>query len=281
MGQLGREICGHLGPAAVPPPRLRLDLAQPAAIRGVVQKLRPEVVIYGGVWTAVDAAESTPDVCRRVNADVVGSQAAPCNTVDAMLVQISTGYVFGAHATRASPYFDADALGPMNQYGAGKLAAEKAAATASKQFIVTTRSQYSDDANGPVRGRNFADTMLAPATERKVLRIVDDQHCTTSFVPQIAEGNLRILARRANGRFDVVNSRSTTWHSFASELFLAAGRTMSLRLIPSSGYQTAAKRPDYSVLDTNKFSASTGVTLPQWQTTIQEYLQANKPYFLN
>lgn len=248
-------------------------------VRAVVEKLRPAVVINCAAWTAVDAAESHPDACRRVNTDAVAELAAACNTMNAMLIQVSTDYVFGADATRRSPYAETDTPGPLNAYGASKLAGEQAAATASKHLIVRTCGLYSVGAAGPVRGRNFADTMLALATERDELRIVIDQHCTPSFVPHVAEGILGLLARRATGLFHVVNSGSTTWHDFAKELFHVAGRTMTLHAIPSSDYPTPARRPGYSVLDTHKLSASAGDALPPWQVGIQEYVRAMKPTF--
>jgi len=261
----------------VPLARSQLDLAQPAMIRDVVEKLRPQVVINCAAWTAVDAAESDPNACRLVNADAVGELAAACNAVDATLVQISTDYVFGADTSRTVPYTETDATGPVNKYGASKLAGEQAAATAARHMIVRTCGLYSAGDHGPVRGRNFADTMLALAAERDELRIVDDQRCTPSFVPHVAAGILRLLERQAQGSFHIVNSGATTWHGFATELFHVAGLTMTLRPIPTSEYPTPAMRPGYSVLGTGKFSGATGDDLPAWQTAVAEYVRAVKP----
>jgi dTDP-4-dehydrorhamnose reductase len=276
LGQLGREICRQLGPAAVPLPRAQLDLAQPAMVRGVVEKLHPAVVINCAAWTAVDAAESNPEACRLVNADAVGELAAACSQMDATLVQVSTDYVFGADSNRAATYTETDATGPVNEYGASKLAGEQAAATATRHLIVRTCGLYSVGDQGPVRGRNFADTMLALAAERDELRIVDDQHCTPSFVPHVAAGILRLLRHQATGLFHLVNTGATTWHGFASELFRAAGLTVTLHPLPSSEYPTPATRPGYSVLDTKKFSGVTRDVMPAWQTAIAEYARAVK-----
>lgn len=241
-----------------------------------MEKLRPRVVINCAAWTAVDAAESKPEACRLVNADAVGELAAACNAVDAILVQVSTDYVFGADTSRTVPYTETDATGPVNAYGASKVAGEQAAATAARHLIVRTCGLYSAGEHGPVRGRNFADTMLALALERDELRIVDDQHCTPSFVPHVAAGILRLLHRQAQGCFHVVNSGDTTWHGFATELFHVAGLPTTLHPIPTSEYPTPAMRPGYSVLDTGKFSEATGDALPAWQTGIAEYVRAVK-----
>ena len=274
-GQLGREICRQLGPAAVPLPRQQLDLTQPAMIRDVLETLRPEVVINCAAWTAVDAAEHESAACRLVNAAAVERLAAACNAIDAVLVQVSTDYVFGRDAHRRSPYAETDATGPVNEYGASKLAGEQAAATAARHLIVRTCGLYSAGPDGPVRGRNFADTMLALAAERDELKIVADQHCTPSFVPDVAQGILRLLAGDATGLFHLVNSGSTTWYGFASELFRAAGIDLTLKPIPTSDYPTPARRPSYSVLDTAKFAATTGSRPPSWQSGIAAYLRAN------
>ncbi|MFM7033583.1 MAG: sugar nucleotide-binding protein, partial [Planctomycetia bacterium] len=100
-GQLGREICRRLGPAAVPLPRSRMDLTDPASVRLALETLRPLVVINCAAWTAVDAAEKEPFACRTINADAVAAMADACNGVDATLVQISTDYVFGADVERS------------------------------------------------------------------------------------------------------------------------------------------------------------------------------------
>jgi dTDP-4-dehydrorhamnose reductase len=248
-------------------------------IRDVVEKLRPQVVINCAAWTAVDAAQRDPQACRAVNADAVGELAAACNAINATLVQVSTDYVFGADATRSVPYAEVDTTGPVNEYGASKVAGEQAAATAARHLIVRTCGLYSAGDSGPVRGRNFTDTMLALAAERNELRIVDDQHCTPSFVPHVATGILRLLDRNTTGLFHVVNSGSTTWYAFARELFRVADLTMTLHPIPTSDYPTPAKRPAYSVLDTKTFSASAGDALPTWQTGIAEYVRVVKPVY--
>ncbi len=258
----------------MPLPRQQLDLTQPAMIRDVLETLRPEVVINCAAWTAVDAAEREPDACRLVNTAAVERLAATCNAIDAVLVQVSTDYVFGSDTSRRTPYKETDATGPVNEYGASKLAGEQAAATAARHLIIRTCGLYAAGPRGPVRGRNFADTMLALAAERDELRIVADQHCTPSFVPHVTSGILQLVTCEATGLFHVVNSGSTTWHGFASELFDAAGIELTLQPIPTTDYPTPARRPTYSVLDTTKFAATTGSRLPSWRSGIAAYLHA-------
>ena len=131
--------------------------------------------------------------------------------------------------------------------------------------------------HGPVRGRNFADTMLCLVRENSSIKIVGDQHCTPSFVPHVADGILNLLLKQARGLFHVVNAGSTTWHGFAYALFQAAEVSVTTQEITTDQFPTAAPRPLFSVLSTDKFVASTGYSLPYWTAGIAEYIQSMKP----
>ncbi|MFM8633833.1 MAG: SDR family oxidoreductase, partial [Planctomycetia bacterium] len=165
-GQLGKELCRQLGPAAVPLPRAVLDITSPSAVRSVIESLEPAVVINCAAWTAVDRAEQEPDACFLANAKAVGWLADACRSVDALLVQVSTDYVFGADRDRRTPYREDDATGPLSTYGNSKVAGEDAARTHENHLIVRTCGLYSAGDHGPVRGRNFLDTMLVLAESR-------------------------------------------------------------------------------------------------------------------
>lgn len=249
-------------------------------IRDVLAAVRPDVVINCAAWTAVDAAEHESNNCHSVNTDAVEVLATACNNIRAMLVQISTDYVFGRDESHRRPYRETDATGPINEYGRSKVAGEQAATTATKHLIVRTCGLYSNSPDGPVRGRSFADTMLALATEQNVLRIVADQHCTPSFAPDVTKGILDLLHCDATGYFHVVNSGSTTWYGFASELFDSIGIDIALQPITTDDYPAAANRPTYSVLDTTKFTSATGSQLRSWQSGLAAYLQENTARYL-
>ena len=271
-GQLGRELCRRLGEAAIPLTRDTLDLADPESTAATLVSLRPRVVINCAAWTAVDAAESEPDRCFRVNATAVESLASVCGAMGCLLVQISTDYVFGADTCRREPYRETDVTGPVSVYGASKLAGEEAARWCHDHLVIRTCGLYSRSPTGPVRGRTFADTMIvlgravadrlpgAPA----VLRVVDDQHVTPSYVPHVADAILRLIDGGRRGTFHVVNAGATTWHGFATRVLEAAGIDIPIKAIPSSEYTTPARRPGFSVLSTARL-ATTGIVLPPWQ----------------
>ena len=125
----------------------------------------------------------------------------------------------------------------------------------------------------PVRGKNFADTMLVLSRSRNDLQVVNDQLCTPSFVSHVAKGIFDLLGKDARGIYHVVNDGSTSWHSFASELFSQAGIALSPKGIPTDGYPTVAPRPRFSVLGTKKFTSSTGYHLPHWKQGISDYIE--------
>lgn len=271
-GQLGSELCRRLGSAAAPLPRAALDLARPDTFAAILDRLRPQTLINCAAWTGVDAAEKDRHACFAANATAVAALAAACRERGILLVQVSTDYVFGADRDRRVPYREDDPPGPVSAYGESKVAGEEAA-RGGEHLIVRTCGLYSAGETGPVRGRNFADTMLVLSRERPELRVVDDQFCTPSYVPHVAGAILALLAANVRGLCHVVNAGSTTWHGFAAELLRQAGRTVRLTAIPTSDYPTPARRPGFSVLSTDRL-ASLGITLPDWQAAIGEYLAA-------
>ena len=249
------------------------DFSRPQSLEEVIVQSEPRVVINCAAWTAVDAAEESPQDCHCVNADAVFHIAKACNEIDALLVQVSTDYVFGADTERVDPYTETDTPCPVNHYGVTKLAGEKAAATAQQHLITRTCGLYSPSEGGPVRGKNFADTMLVLSRSRNDLQVVNDQLCTPSFVSHVAKGIFDLLGKEARGIYHVVNDGSTSWHSFASELFSQAGIALSPKGIPTDGYPTVAPRPRFSVLGTKKFASSTGHHLPHWKQGISAYIE--------
>tara|TARA_Y100000766_G_scaffold244530_1_gene223863 strand:+ start:4046 stop:4876 length:831 start_codon:yes stop_codon:yes gene_type:complete len=262
-----------LGGVAVP---LRRDVAnflKPQTLKEAILQTRPRAVINCAAWTAVDDAENSPEDCRKVNADAVFHLAQACNQIDATLVQVSTDYVYGGDTDRVNPYAETDKPCPANYYGVTKLAGEKAAATAQRHLITRTCGLYSPREDGPVRGRNFPDTMLVLSKSSDDIRVVNDQQCTPSFVPHVAHGILELLGKEVCGIYHVVNNGSTNWHGFAYELFSQAGLNLMPKGISTNDYPTVAPRPHYSVLDAQKFCSSVGHPLPHWKNGISEYLK--------
>lgn len=271
-GQLGRALVRRLGNRAIPVTRTALDITAGDAVHAAIAHLQPDVVINCAAWTAVDAAEQDPQGCLAVNATAVGHLAKACADRGVRFVQISTDYVFGADRARTTPYRESDVPGPLNAYGVSKLAGEEAARACSDHVVIRTCGLYAASPDGPIRGRNFLDTMRVLATTKPEVRVVADQICTPSYVPHVAEGILRLLATGAIGTFQVVNEGQTSWYDLACELFQRAGIATRVIPIESSAYPSPVERPRYSVLDTSAFAATTRFRLPSWQAGVVDYL---------
>lgn len=267
-GQLGRELVTQLGDAAIPLDRPQVDFSDGARLRSTISELKPRMIINCAAYTQVDRAEDEPQKCLTVNAEAVADLAAAACDIRAKLVQISTDYVFGGDAIRATPYREDDRPYPLSVYGQSKVLGEKRAALVDDHLVVRTCGLYGHALDRP----SFAATMLRLGREGRELRVVDDQHCTPSYVPHVAAGILKLLQLDARGTFHMVNSGATTWYGFASELFRQLGWNVSLYPITTGEYAARAPRPSYSVLDTTKFAELTASRLPDWKHGIREFV---------
>lgn len=271
-GQLGGELCRRLGERAISLDLPQFDLTDRDKTIQTLLDLRPGAVINTAAYTLVDRAEQEADRCRRINAEGVAHLAEACRRLDVPLVQISTDYVFGRDLNRSTPYREDDAVGPLGVYAQTKLEGEAQAAAWHKHIIVRTCGLYGR--RGPqTAASNFVDTMLRLGREGKPLRIVDDQYCTPSYVPHVAQALLFLVEAGHFGTYHVVNRGSTTWHGFASEIFRQSDLQVEITRITTAEYGAPAPRPLYAVLDTNKYHALGGPAMPTWQNALAEYLQ--------
>lgn len=255
-----------------------LDLADTARIGRVLDDVRPDVVINPAAYTAVDRAESEPDLAQGVNVEAVAAMAAWCRRRDVPLVHYSTDYVFDGRADR--PWREDDATGPMGVYGASKLAGEAALrASDARHLILRTAWVYA------ARGGNFLRTMLRLGAERDVLRVVADQTGAPTPARWIASATALLVARllageddAPSGTFHLAAGGATTWHGFAEEIFRVAAVTGLLARVPSvaaittADYPTPAKRPAYSVLDCARLSSRCGIALPDWRIGVAQVI---------
>ncbi len=275
-GQLGAELCRQLGSRAVGLDLPDFDLTDRDRVAKTLRDIRPAAVINTAAYTQVDKAEEQPELCRAINATGVARLAEVCRTLDCPLVQVSTDYVFGAETTRSTPYRENDAPGPLGIYGQTKLAGEREAAQWEKHVIVRTCGLYGKP--GPrTAASNFVDTMLRLAGQRDRLAVVDDQHCTPSYVPDVAQAIGFLLQSGAVGTYHVVNTGRTTWYDLAAEIFSRRNLTIDLARITTAQYGAPAPRPLYSLLDTAKYHALPGCPpMPSWRNALNDYLSANQ-----
>jgi dTDP-4-dehydrorhamnose reductase len=274
-GQLAHELRRAAWPADFAVDfieRPELDLAQPRELHDFVIAMRPHIVVNAAAYTAVDAAESDPEMTFTVNRDAPAAIADACRELGAPLVHFSTDYVFDG--TKPGAYAEDDPVCPLSVYGASKAEADAAIrARLDRHVIVRTSWLYS-----PV-GHNFVKTMLRLGAERDRLGIVDDQRGSPTASADIAKAAIAICAALGNGcedgfgTFHFCGGGVTSWYGFAQEIFAgAAARGLKtpriVEAIPTEAYPTPAPRPRNSALDCRKIARVYGIAAPPWRESL-------------
>jgi dTDP-4-dehydrorhamnose reductase len=280
MGQVGWELRRTLAVLGevIAPGRDTLDLASADSIVTAVRAARPDLIVNAAAYTAVDRAESEPGPAMKINGDAPRVLAEEALKIRAMLVHYSTDYVFDG--TKAAPYREDDPVAPLNVYGRTKLAGERAIiASGASHLILRTSWVYAP------RGRNFLQTVLRLARERKELKIVDDQTGAPTSARMIAEATAHAVARlaafgprdrgsvEAGGLYHLSAAGRTTWYEFATEILRGVEGAAAVRPIATSEYSTPARRPKNSLLDNSRFHEQFGFQLPNWREGLQLCLE--------
>jgi dTDP-4-dehydrorhamnose reductase len=269
-GMLGHRVVAEardLGHTAVATDIDDLDLTDEGALRERVAAEHPDAIINCAAYVDVDAAEAHEEVATRVNGDAAGNVARACQAAGAMLVQVSTDYVFAGDATR--PYVESDQPAPRTAYGRSKLAGEQAiAASGARCAIARTAWLYG------AGGKNFVDTMLTLAQDRDEVSVVTDQVGSPTWTGHLAPALVEVAERRATGIHHLAGRGQCSWYELAVEVFHAAG--VSCRVLPttSEAFVRAAPRPAYSALASERDDA---IALSRWQDGLAAYLSERVP----
>ncbi|MES2261477.1 MAG: dTDP-4-dehydrorhamnose reductase [Pseudomonadota bacterium] len=251
--------------------RARMDLADLDQVRDVIREVKPNLIVNPAAYTAVDKAESEPELAHRVNALAPALMAQEAKLLGAALVHYSTDYVFPGDDPAARG--EDDATGPINVYGASKLAGEQAIIAAGIPHLIFRTSWVYG-----MRGKNFLLTMLKLARERDELRIVNDQHGAPTWSRTIADSTALILAQAAHGAPDWWQQNSgiyhlssqgqTTWFEFTQAIVAQANIDCRLLPITSAEYPVPARRPHYSVLSSQRLQQRF-CQLPHWREALR------------
>jgi len=254
--------------------RAEADLCDSQRLRSIVAELKPAIILNAAAYTAVDRAESEPELAALINAKAPGILAEEAARIGALLVHYSTDYVFDG--TKMSPWIEEDAPNPLNVYGTTKLAGERAiVAIGGSHLIFRTSWVFAP------QGKNFLLTILRLARERDQLKIVDDQRGAPTSAFAIAKATEEVLARVQNyaaesisGIYHMTCSGETTWFGFTQAILEEAAALVDdrhLEVIPiqSADYPTPAKRPTNSVLNNRKLREAFGVALPSWREALR------------
>lgn len=253
------------------------DFTDLAGLAASVRAVAPEVIVNAAAHTAVEKAESEPELARTINALAPGVLAEEADRLGAWLVHYSTDYVFDGSGD--SPWRENDPTGPLSVYGRTKLEGEQAVARCDRHLTFRTSWVYA------ARGNNFARTMLRLAAERDQLKIVADQFGAPTGAELLADVTAHALREAWRnpglaGLYHLAAAGETSWHGYACHVIEHARQSgQAIRVSPaaveavaSSAYPTAAARPHNSRLDTQKVQAALGLTLPDWRTGVERML---------
>lgn len=284
-GQVGFELQRALSPLGLVHAfgRQDCDLASLSQVREIVRQLRPDIIVNASAYTAVDKAESEPQVAYLINAAVPSALAEEAAAIDALLIHYSTDYVFDGK--QAGWYVEDDIPNPQSVYGASKLAGENGiVAVGCRNLIFRTSWVFG------AHGGNFAKTILRLAKERESLNVIADQYGAPTSAHLIADVTAQVIVRYWNevnresfsyGIYHLVAAGETTWYDYAKYVIDYAEKIgIDLRLkssaieaIPSINYPLPAPRPSNSRLDSGKLRKTFGLILPDWHQDMVPVLE--------
>jgi dTDP-4-dehydrorhamnose reductase len=275
-GQVGFELARALAPLGevVAVGRADCDLADADALRALVRRVAPDVIVNPAAYTAVDKAEAERDLAYAVNARAPGLLGEEAARIEALVVHYSTDYVFDGAGSQ--PWTEDDAPAPRSVYGSSKLAGERGLAEACPHHLILRTSWVLG-----AHGGNFAKTMLRLAAERESLTVVEDQFGAPTSAALLADVTAHLVRQYARdgatafpfGTYHVAAAGDTSWYDYARfvlDAARAAGSTLKagpddVRPVTTAAYPTAAQRPANSRLDTSRFCRTFGLRLPPWQ----------------
>lgn len=250
------------------------DLLDADSIARAVEDSACDMIVNAAAYTAVDRAESEPDLAMTINAEGARHVARAAHSIGIPIIQISTDYVFAGHAER--PYREEDATAPLGAYGCSKLAGERAVAEAcANHVILRTAWVYS------ATGQNFVRTMLRLGETRSSVGVVADQYGAPTYAPDLADLICAIAAQlvakpdapELRGIFHATGQREASWADLAEAVFAGAARRgrplVRVERIMTQAYPTPARRPKNSRLDMQKLAATYGLHMPDWHASLE------------
>ena len=264
-GMLGRDLIALLGDRGQGVDIAEIDITSPESVLKVIGNLTPEVVVNCAGYTDVDGCESNIETAMAVNGEGVGYLAMVCRDLGALLVQVSTDYVFDGG--KGTPYVEDDAPCPLSIYGESKLAGEMNAAFSPEHLIVRTQWLYG------LHGKNFVESMLRLGAEKDELSVVDDQIGSPTWSVDLSRAIIALIDNGCRGTYHAANSEYCSWNGFATAIFEEAGLNVSVKPMTTAELDRPARRPLYSTLECNKLTGDTGFRPQPWRDALREYLK--------
>ena len=248
-----------------------LDITNESAVMEFVSNIQPDYIVNCAAYTAVDKAEEAGAIVEKINADGPGNLAKAANKVGAVLVHVSTDYVFGGDLDISKAYKEDDEKGPVTVYGTTKLhGEEQVQANTDKYYIFRTAWLYGE-------GNNFVRTMIKLGTDRDEISVVSDQHGSPTYAEDLANFIGQAIEKEIPyGVYHATNEGFTTWYDFTKAIFEYAGILCKVNPVSTEKYIemmniVQAKRPFNSQLSKEKLK-NAGIEVPNWEDALKRYL---------
>jgi dTDP-4-dehydrorhamnose reductase len=271
-GQLGQDLQRALQSRTVYAlTRKDFDVTNHNRSREALMDLRPDVILNTTAYHRVDDCETQPEPAYAVNALAVLNLLRIANDLNAVLVHISTDYVFDGRARE--PYSEESQPFPLSVYANSKLSGEFLVRTLAKKYFLIRSCGLYGAAGSHGKGGNFVQTMLAKAGRGEPIRVVDDQVVTPTYTVDLANQIARILPTEHFGLFHMTNEGACTWYEFAQAIFELSGVEANLMPTTSEIYKTPAIRPRYSVLENARLKQLGLNQMRHWRDALAAYLR--------
>lgn len=252
--------------------REQLSITDEASVEDFFSQNNISYCFNCAAYTAVDKAETEKDTAFESNGTAVGNLAAVCKKYNALLIHISTDYVFNGNATK--PYIEINETDPVNTYGASKLLGEnEAVKTNPSTIIIRTSWVYSSF------GKNFVKTMLRLMSEKESISVVNDQVGCPTYANDLADAIMKIITANEHpkaGIYNYSNRGVISWYEFALAIKEISASSCMVNPVSSAQYPTPAKRPNYSVLDTTKIQQVFNIEIPFWKDSLEKCISILK-----
>jgi dTDP-4-dehydrorhamnose reductase len=274
-GQLGSDLVAAFsknGDAVSGLTHAEIDIADFQSVTQAVEGVRPEVIVNTAAMHHVENCEREPEKALAVNALGAKNLAVVARGLGAVLMHVSTDYVFDG--TKGSPYSEEDNPRPLNAYGISKLAGEHfVRATTPRHFVIRTSGLYGKSPCRAKGGLNFIELMLKLARERGEVRVVDSEVVSPTSTAELAQQIVRLSRSDSYGLYHATAEGSCSWHEFAREIFDVTGTKVQLHVATPGEFPAKVPRPMYSVLE-NRVLKNHGLNIFQpWQVGLHSYLE--------
>ncbi len=268
-GMLGRQVTEEYnkrGATVYPFTRNDLDITDYSAITKAFKNNKPEIVVNCAAYTNVDGAETEKEAAYLVNGLAPRLLSLACRNSNASLVHISTDYIFNGHSNK--PYLISDIPDPVNTYGTSKLMGEQGIRESGCSYYIIRTSWLF----GP-NGKNFVDTILKLAREKDSLQVVNDQHGSPTYTPDLARAIADLAGTSIYGTYHYTNSSITTWYGFAKIILQISGLKTRIEPCSTEHFPRPARRPANSALDHFPTAQILGYMPPPWEDAVERYIK--------